>query len=248
MCSRGCLQGAAKGLLHANVDRRGTKTTMGHHNINLAAFGPALFAAACARAPQWNPTPGWRWGAPGGFAIWKKWCVTVSPPRPPWAKNQCTKCLGNVNLAALGPVLFAAACARAPQWNPTPGWRWGAPGGFAIWKKWCVTVSPPRPPWAKNAPNAREMSIWQLWGPFFLQPFAPEPPSGAQPCIGARVHLGALQLEKGGASRCPSPSFLRTFLRFLDLITELHTGSSAHHSIRLDFTFPQNHHGPHLGH
>ena len=52
-----------------------------------------------------------------------------------------------------------------------------------------------------NAPNAWEMSIWQLWGPFFLQPFAPEPPSGAQPCIGARVHLGALQLEKGGASQ-----------------------------------------------
>ena len=54
-----------------------------------------------------------------------------------------------------------------------------------------------------NAPNAWEMSIWQLWGPFFLRPPAPEPPSGTQPRVGAGVHLGALQFGKSGASRCP---------------------------------------------
>ena len=51
--------------------------------------------------------------------------------------------------------------------------------------------------------QATTTSIWQLLGPLFLRPPAPEPPSGAQPRVGAGVHLGALQFGKSGASRCP---------------------------------------------
>ena len=51
--------------------------------------------------------------------------------------------------------------------------------------------------------QATTTSIWQLLGPLFLRPPAPEPPSGTQPRVGAGVHLGALQFGKSGASRCP---------------------------------------------